>query len=160
MIDEKKIEEVASKDSAFLYSEWNTPCREAYVRGFKACMHWLRQNLWHDASDVPEDGTPLLFLFRNSDGYEGYGVLEYVVQSCGLTYKAHFNSFCFIHTITHKFRGWVGKYECVATYSETTSTIHPICRDIALSCGFATKSNTSFLHSSNLSVCLRMSEYG
>ena len=76
MIDEKKIEEVASKDSAFLYSEWNTPCREAYVRGFKACMHWLRQNLWHDASDVPEDGTPLLFLFRNSDGYEGYGVLE------------------------------------------------------------------------------------
>lgn len=53
MIDEKKIEEVANKDSAFLYSEWNTPCKEAYVRGFKACMHWLRQNLWHDASEEP-----------------------------------------------------------------------------------------------------------
>ena len=45
MIDEKKIEEVANKDSVFLYSEWNTPCKEAYVRGFKACMHWLRQSL-------------------------------------------------------------------------------------------------------------------
>lgn len=53
MIDEKKIEEVASKDSAFLYSEWNTPCKEAYVRGFKACMHWLRQSLWHDVSERP-----------------------------------------------------------------------------------------------------------
>lgn len=70
------IVEWSKAHSAFLYSEWNTPYREAYVRGFKACMHWLRQNLWHDASDVPEDGTPLLFLFRNSDGYEGYGVLE------------------------------------------------------------------------------------
>ena len=53
MIDEKKIEEVANKDSVFLYSEWNTPCKEAYVRGFKACMHWLRQSLWHDASERP-----------------------------------------------------------------------------------------------------------
>ena len=57
MIDEKKIEEVASKDSAFLYSEWNTPCKEAYVRGFKACMHWLRQSLWHDASERHNDMT-------------------------------------------------------------------------------------------------------
>lgn len=35
------------------------------------------------------------------------------------------------------------------------SRVYPICRDGALSCGFATNSNCP-LHSSNLSICLRM----
>lgn len=47
----------------------------AYTRAFYDAIGWYKKNLWHNVSETPEDGSPLLFLYRSNNGYEGYGVL-------------------------------------------------------------------------------------
>lgn len=57
MIDEKKIEEAAEKES---YKIWCSDTRDFYVEGFKAGINWFLDNLWHDASEEPKEGLLLV----------------------------------------------------------------------------------------------------
>lgn len=80
MIDEKTIKEAAynyiggedhDKDKLELFEFM----RVSFINGADWAIYEFQQRLWHDASEKPEDGTSLLFLFRNSYGYEDYGIL-------------------------------------------------------------------------------------
>ena len=78
MIDEKKIQDVSSKDAEFLYSEWNNPCKDAYTRGFNAAVHWFRSSLWHYPDEEPQKDEQCLvdmeFLYEDApeDNYRTF----------------------------------------------------------------------------------------
>lgn len=64
MIDEKKIVNAARNEMpSFLYvrrQDLN------FIKGFKAGINWFLDNLWHDASEVPEAKA---ILIEYKDGY-------------------------------------------------------------------------------------------
>lgn len=62
MIDEKKIEETAKEYA------WNNRSDEGgeedmldKKRAFKSGIHWLYNNLWHPASEIPEPDKWILY---------------------------------------------------------------------------------------------------
>lgn len=90
MIDEKKIEEAAS-----LYANLNwksTSSKGVCIDGFMAGVRWAQRRfpevLWHDASEEPHVGRPLVG--HDVDGFSIYhwraqeNTWEEFVGNCGL----------------------------------------------------------------------------
>lgn len=74
MIDEKKIEEAASKYSdKYLYlDEDNTPCYSyACEEAFKTGINWFLDNLWHDGEEIPTEKNKDVLMY-----FESYSVGE------------------------------------------------------------------------------------
>lgn len=66
MIDEKKIEETAEKES---YKIWCSDTRDFYVEGFKTGINWFLDNLKHPMNENPKMGD-LVLIVRNMEQYE------------------------------------------------------------------------------------------
>lgn len=59
MIDEKKIQEAAE---AYTDTLWvSDDCCTASTDGFLSGVRWFRQNLWHDASEIPDVASMPLY---------------------------------------------------------------------------------------------------
>lgn len=77
MIDEKKIQE-----AAIMNADYFNPCRstlnreEACRASFEDGVEWFKKALWHDASEMPENGKAFIFLAEsNSSKHYHVGVV-------------------------------------------------------------------------------------
>ena len=108
MIDDSRIQEVASAEANKQYAQWNGPCKEAYVKGFSASVNRLLAALWHDPNEEPQKDEQCLvdmeFLYEDApednyrtfitSTYGAWGWTEDCMPSEATNFKLH--RWCYI----------------------------------------------------------------
>lgn len=80
MIDEKEI-----RKAAIINADNFNPCRstldieEACRASFEDGVDWFKKALWHDASEIPEEGEQILYTAT-----EGYEIVDVKVTTTAL----------------------------------------------------------------------------